>query len=95
MQFTNFYSVWKTDGLKPVPHDGMTDYLLLISYPPELEEVVFGRLFLTRSKGSVSDGVLSAYFDSAADRDAAADALRDLPIAIRLEDREPVNWLDR
>ncbi|HYS52547.1 MAG TPA: 50S ribosomal protein L11 methyltransferase [Thermoanaerobaculia bacterium] len=73
------------------------DYLLQISYPPELEEIVFGRLFLTRSNGnmSVAEGMLSAYFESAADRESAADALRDLPIAIRQEDREPVNWLDR
>jgi len=71
----------------------MTDFLLLISYPPELEEVVFGRLFLTRSRGNVLGEVLSAYFENAADRDAAADSLRDLPVTLRLEEREPVDWL--
>ena len=71
-----------------------TDYVLLISYPPDLEEVVFGRLFLTRSKGNVSGEVLSAYFDNAADRDAAADALRDLPVTLRSEQRDRVDWLE-
>ena len=75
----------------------MTDFLLLISFPLELEEVVSGRLFLSRSRGTVSigDGLLSAYFENAADRDAAAESLRDLPIVVRSEERESVNWLDR
>jgi ribosomal protein L11 methyltransferase len=74
----------------------LTDYLLQISYPRDLEEVVFGRLFLTLSRGNVSgsDGVLVAYFETAADRDAAADSLRDQPITMHFEDRDRVDWLD-
>lgn len=74
----------------------MIDYLLQIFFPTDLEEVVAGRLFLTRSRGNVSDpGVLTAYFDSAAERDAAADALRDLPVTLRADARERVDWLDQ
>jgi ribosomal protein L11 methyltransferase len=72
----------------------LTDYILEISYPPDSEEVVLARLFLTRSTGSISGQVLSAYFENAADRDAAADALRDLPVTLRLEQRERIDWLD-
>lgn len=72
----------------------MTDYVLKISYPPDLEEVVFARLFLTRSTGSVSDDLLSAYFVTAADRDAAAESLRDLPVEMQFEDRDGIDWLD-
>jgi ribosomal protein L11 methyltransferase len=73
----------------------LTDYLLEIAYPQELEEVISGRLFLTRSKGNTSgQGIMSAYFDSAADRDAAAEALRDLPVKLRLDQQERIDWLD-
>jgi ribosomal protein L11 methyltransferase len=74
----------------------LTDYLLRISYPRDLEEVVFTRLFLTRSTGNVSDGdgLLSAYFETRADRDAAADTLRDLPIEMRSEERDRIDWLE-
>jgi ribosomal protein L11 methyltransferase len=73
----------------------LTHYLLEISHSPELEEIVFGRLFLTRSRGNTSrEGVISAYFDNAADRDAAADTLLDLPVKLRLEELEPIDWLD-
>lgn len=69
----------------------MTDYLLHIAFDPQLEEVVQGRLFLTRSTGSVAaqPGVLTAYFDTAADRDAAA-AMFENAIA---EDQARVDWL--
>ena len=74
----------------------MIDYVLDISYPQELEDVIFGRLYLTRSRGNTSDhDVISAYFDSAADRDAAAEALRDLPVTLRLVEQERVDWLDQ
>jgi len=74
----------------------MSDFVLQISYPRDLEEVVFARLYLTRSTGNVSDadGALSAYFETAADRDAAAEVLRDLPVKLRLEQQERVDWLD-
>ena len=73
----------------------MTDYLLEIACAHELEEVIFGRLFLTRSKGSTSvSGLISAYFDSATDRDAAAESLRDLPVTLLLAQLKPVDWLD-
>jgi ribosomal protein L11 methyltransferase len=74
----------------------LTDYLLRISYPHDLEELVFARLFLTHSTGNVSTdvGVLSAYFENAADRDAAADSLRDLPIEMRSEERDRIDWLE-
>jgi ribosomal protein L11 methyltransferase len=73
----------------------MTDYVLEIAFPSELDEVVQGRLFLTRSTGSASmlPGVLTAYFDSAADRDAAAEALRDLPLAVTSDERPRTDWL--
>jgi ribosomal protein L11 methyltransferase len=38
--------------------------------------------------------VLSAYFETAADRDAAGDSLRDLPITMHFEKRDRVDWLD-
>ncbi len=74
----------------------MTDYLLKISYPQDLEEIVFARLFLTRSTGNVSDGgaMLSAYFENARDRDAAVEALRDLPVKIEAEQHDRIDWLD-
>src|ERR1700687_5424261 len=58
--------------------------------------MIFGRLFLTRSEGNTSgQGVMSAYIDSAPDRDAAAEALRDLPVKLRLDEQERVDWLDQ
>ena len=72
----------------------MIDYLLEISCPPDLEDVVLARLFLTRSTGSISGSTLTAYFENAADRDAAAETLRDLPVKLRAEERERVDWLD-
>ena len=73
----------------------MTDYLLEIACAEELEEVIFGRLFLTRSKGNTSvPGLISAYFDSAADRDAAAESLRDLPVKLLAAQLKPIDWLD-
>lgn len=73
----------------------MTDFILEILFPPELEEIVHGRLFLTRSTGSVSlrAGALEAYFVTVADRDAAAAALGDLGVELRSHDRPHVDWL--
>lgn len=75
------------------------DYILEILFETSdlaLEEQVQSRLFLTPSTGSTSDdnGVY-AYFDDPATRSAAMDALRDLPVELRMADRERVDWLDR
>ena len=69
----------------------MTDYLLQISFPPDLEDVVHGQLFLTRSTGNavVKAGIIEAYFNSAADRDAARSLLRDFDVIA--EDRAKSN----
>jgi ribosomal protein L11 methyltransferase len=69
----------------------MIDYILQIPFDPDFEEVVQGRLFLTRSTGNAiaQPGLIEAYFDNAADREAAA-ALFD---GARVEDRPRVDWL--
>ena len=69
----------------------MIDYILRISFDPELEEVVQGRLFLTRSTGNavVQAGVIEAYFDTPQDRDAAAGEFQDAQAI----DRERVDWV--
>ena len=74
----------------------MTDYLLHISFDPDLEDVVQGHLFLTRSTGSVvvQPEILTAYFDSAADRDEAAAMLKRAGLSVRPEDRKRVDWLE-
>lgn len=71
-------------------------FLLEIALSSDLEDVVQGRLFLTHSTGNVStrEGLISAYFDSEADREAAADALRDLAVALTFVDRDHVDWLE-
>jgi len=73
----------------------MTDYLLEITFDdPTDEDVIQSRLFLTASTGSTSteDSVL-AYFDSAADRDAAGNVLRDFET--RAFERERLDWLEK
>jgi ribosomal protein L11 methyltransferase len=58
------------------------------------EDLVLARLFLTATTGSSSaNGVVTAYFDSPADRDAAAEMLRGAG-EIRAVERERVDWLD-
>ena len=71
----------------------MTDYLLHISFDPQLEEVVHGRLFLSRSNGAIAvkPGLVTAYFTSAADRDAAALLLGAFEVTV--EERARVDWL--
>jgi ribosomal protein L11 methyltransferase len=73
----------------------LIDYVLDISFDTSLEEIIQGRLFLTASTGSVSiqPGVISAYFESAADRDAAASAFADLDVKIHCDERPSVDWL--
>ena len=67
------------------------DYILRISFDPEIEEIVQGKLFLTRSTGNavIQPGVIEAYFETPEDRDAVhfenAQAI----------DRERVDWLER
>lgn len=71
----------------------MTDYILEIPCNPADEEVIQGRLFLTESRGSTIAGeVLSAYFDSAEDRDNAAKELADLNP--RAAERPRIDWLE-
>jgi ribosomal protein L11 methyltransferase len=74
----------------------MRDYILQISLKDEsLEDVISARLFLTKSTGNTSsDGMVAAYFDCAEDRDAAADALRDLDVGLEAIERPRVDWLD-
>ena len=70
----------------------MKDYFLEIPCGDEREEEIAARLFLTRTRGSTMDGgMITAYFDSAADRDEAAIVFSD--IAVRAGEREPVDWL--
>jgi len=71
----------------------VTDYILQISFDPENEDVIEGRLFLTRSAGNhlLRPGIIEAYFDSAADRDEAA-RLFEKAQAI---ERPRVDWLQR
>ena len=73
----------------------MIDYILEISFDAAAEELVQSRLFLTRSTGSVAGtNLLEAYFDSAADRDAAMELLRGLDgVDVHAEERERVDWL--
>ena len=46
----------------------MMDYILQLSFAPDLEEVVQGHLFLTASTGIavIQPGIIEAYFDTAA-----------------------------
>ena len=75
----------------------MTDYLLEISFDPDFEEVVQAHLFLTRSLGNFSpnEGAITAYFESARDRDAAADLLRDLPVTLAFREQPRTDWLEQ
>jgi ribosomal protein L11 methyltransferase len=74
----------------------MNDFLLEISCDPKREEEMIARLFLTRSTGSTSDDLgdatlITAYFESEADRDEAAALFTD--VEVRATEREPVDWL--
>jgi ribosomal protein L11 methyltransferase len=82
-----------SSGFLPVGYDaGVTDYLLEIEGADE--DLVQARLFLTATSGSTSaDGVVTAYFDTRDERDAAAELLRGLG-EIRAIERERVDWLD-
>jgi ribosomal protein L11 methyltransferase len=80
------------------------DFILEISFDARdnaLEEIVQSRLYLTPSTGSSSIEIngtttVSAYFDTAGDRDAAAREMADIEgIELLAADRERIDWLDR
>jgi ribosomal protein L11 methyltransferase len=80
------------------------DYILEISFDARdaaLEELLQSRLYLTPSTGSSSNEIngtttISAYFDTADDRDEAARELTEVAgIELHASDRERVDWLDR
>lgn len=82
----------------------MKDFIVDISFDARdttIEELVQSRLYLTSSTGSSSADVagtttISAYFDTAAERDDAARELDDVEgIRVHAFDRERVDWLDR
>src|SRR5207253_2408148 len=79
----------------------MTDYILNLSFDARdaaLEEELQGRLFVTTSTGSSSVEIngtttISAYFDSASERDAAAASFADLEVELTRVEREREDWL--
>jgi Ribosomal protein L11 methylase len=80
------------------------DFILDVSFDARhvaLEELVQSRLYLTPSTGSSATDIngttiVSAYFDSAEERDDAAGELRDLEgVELHATDRERVDWLER
>jgi ribosomal protein L11 methyltransferase len=80
------------------------DFILDISFDAgdtALEELVHSRLYLTRSTGSSSSEAngtttISAYFDVAEERDAAAREISDAgKIDLHATERERIDWLDR
>lgn len=77
----------------------MLDYILEIVYDPAdavLEELILTRLFLTASTGSSSsNNVISAYFDSPEEREAAGGAFDGMDVDLHRVDRERVDWLER
>ncbi len=72
----------------------MIDYILAIEFEePADEELIQSRLFLTASTGSTStQNTVEAYFDSAADRNAATELLGEFEL--QSIDRERRNWLE-
>lgn len=81
----------------------MNDHILDLSFDARdaaLEELIQSRLFLTASTGSTSverngTTTVSAYFDSAEERDAALESFRDLSeVELHATERERVDWLD-
>ena len=82
----------------------MKDFIVDISFDARdaaLEEIVQSRLYLTPSTGSSSTEIngtttISAYFDDADERDAAARELAGIEgIELHTADRERIDWLDR
>ena len=82
----------------------MKDFILDISFDARdaaLEELVQSQLYLTPSTGSSSSeangtNTISAYFDTANERDDASRELRGIAgIELHATDRDRVDWLDR
>jgi len=78
----------------------MKDFILEISYPSGLDEIVQSRLYLTRSSGSSSSELegrttLTAYFESAAERDAARALFAGLDVSLNAAERDRIDWLER
>jgi ribosomal protein L11 methyltransferase len=80
------------------------DFILDISFDARdtaLEDLVQSRLYLTQSTGSSSSEAngtttISAYFDDANERDAAARELAHIEaVELHASDRKRVDWLDR
>lgn len=80
----------------------MQDFIVEISFDaanPALEDLVQARLFTTSSSGSSTveaggTATVSAYFDSAGERDASMIGLRDIEgIELHAVERERVDWL--
>ena len=73
----------------------MIDYILDIACDEEAEELVQSALFLTKSSGSAGTPTgLSAYFDTAEDREAAMEALRGIDgVELHAAERERLDWL--
>ncbi len=79
----------------------MKDFILEISFDgtAAAEELIQARLFTTASTGNSSAevngrGVLTAYFDSVADRQEALEGLSDLAaIEVQAVDRDRLDWL--
>ncbi len=70
----------------------MIDYILAIE--SDDEDLVQSRLFLTNSTGSTSaNGIVEAYFDSAADRAAAVSLLDDFSLQSYENQRQ--DWLEK
>ena len=75
----------------------MRDYVLELAFDdPSAEELIQSRLFLTESTGSISsDGLISAWFESAEARHRAADLLRGMEgVDMRMVERQRVDWLE-
>lgn len=72
----------------------MIDYILAIEFEdPASEDLIQSRLFLTASTGNTStQNTVEAYFDSASDRDAAAELLGEFEL--QPIDRERRDWLE-
>lgn len=78
----------------------MKDFILEISHHSSLDDIVQSRLYLTRSSGSSSSEVegrttLVAYFESAAERDAARALFAGLDVTLNATERDRIEWLER
>jgi ribosomal protein L11 methyltransferase len=80
----------------------VTDYILELSFDARdasLEEEIQSRLFLTSSTGSSTSDVngtaiVSAYFDSPEERDAAVSSFDGLDVELHRTERPRVDWLE-